>query len=293
MASYEWLDRRFRRMLRTVAPALLPRYVYLSKRGRLPNMTRPETFDEKLIWLLLYWKHPLKVTCSDKFAVREYISKQGFGDMLPRIFGVYQSVSEIDLAKLPERFVLKGTHGSGFNLFCTDKAAFDWPAAKQKMDHWLKQDISYIAGETHYSEVPPRIICEEHLGDENGNVPDDYKLFCFNGKVHCTMVCTDRFAKEGVKFDFFDSEFAAALPYGQSAQMNKRIVKPEGYDRMKAVAEILSRPFPFVRVDFYDVNGRVVFGELTFTPNGCVDRDYTESAQRTLGGLISLPDKLV
>ena len=292
VATYEWMDKQLRFFLRKISPALVVRYAYFRKYGRLPNLDCPTSFDEKLLWLMVYWRHPLKVQCSDKFAVRDYVKQNGYAAALADLIGVYSNIDEIQPDKLPKRFAIKATHGSSMNLICTDRDSVDWDSAKRQMATWLRQDISNVAGEIQYSEIQPRLICEEYLGDANRIVPVDYKLFCFAGKVHCTMVCTGRYTNAGSNFYFYDAGWVTRLPYSKKSMLdNRSISRPVSYARMVEMAETLSHPFPFVRVDLYEVNGKAVFGEMTYTQNGCIDRDYTDLAQEKLGGLISLPEK--
>lgn len=292
MTCYEEVVTQFRAFLYTISPTLLTKYRFMIKRQRMPNLRNPQSFDEKLLWLMLYWKHPLKIQCADKYAVRSYVKDHGFGHALPEVLGVYKNSSEIDFATLPERFVLKCTHGCGFNIICKNKGDLDWEKTKRKLNSWMKKDISKLAGEIHYALIKPRILCERYLDDLSGDVPNDYKVYCFDGRVHCTMACTERGSGERAKFDFYDRDWKIKLPYSKSSlKANISIPKPESYEEMIDVAESLSKPFPFVRVDFYSINGKALIGEMTFTPNSCIDTGYTDFAQHELGKLINLPEK--
>jgi len=282
----------FRALLYRISPVLLVQYLSLRFRRHLYHPGQARTFDDKLLWLMLYWQEPLKSRCADKLAVRSYVEERGLGRLLPELLGVYGSASEIDLDRLPSQFVLKCTHGSRFNLFCRDKSTFDKGRARKTLDAWLKQDLSKIGAELHYASIRPRIICEALLEDRPSEALDDYKVCCFAGKPHCTMVCTGR-STSRLKFDFYDLPWKAKLPYvRREVSSGRDIPKPAAYEEMVAAAEVLSKPFPFVRVDFYSVNGRAVFGEMTFTPNGCIDLDLTDEAQTAMGDLIILPDRL-
>lgn len=290
MNCYEWISRKFRACLYTLSPALLAKYSFLKVRGRLPNLKKPQSFDEKLQWLMLYWRHPLKTQCADKYAMRSYVEEHGLGHILPELLGVYEKSSEINFATLPERFVLKCTHGCGFNIICKSKNDLDWEDAKRKLDSWMKTDISKVCGEIHYAQMKPRIICECYLDDLSGGVPNDYKVYCFDGKAHCTMVCTERGEGERAKFDIYDRMWGEKLPYSKSSlHADRSIPKPEAFEEIIDAAERLSKPFPFVRMDFYSIKGKTLIGEMTFTPNGCIDTGYTDLAQRELGKLIKLP----
>lgn len=282
----------FRRLLFNVSPILLVQYLSLKFRGRLFNPHKARSFDDKLLWLMLYWREPLKSRCADKYAVRSYVAEHGLGHLLPELLGVYASSADIDFSRLPERFVLKCTHGFNFNIICPDKAKLDIDEARRKLEAWLAIDFSKLHGELHYASIEPRIICEAFLDDRGSGSVDDYKVLCFGGKPFCTMVCTGRSSGD-TKYDFYDLDWKAKLAFCKSSLgVDRNILRPEVYEEILAAAEKLSRPFPFVRMDFYSVNGKAVFSEMTFTPHGGIDIDLTDLAEETLGDLIILPKKL-
>lgn len=286
--------RWIRPFLYWISPLLLTKYRYRLLQGKRLNIKNPQSFDEKLIWLNLYWRHPLKVQCTDKYAVRSYVIDNGFGDNLPELIGVYDRVEDIDFSSLPQQFVLKVTHGCKFNIFCKDKQKLDVRHAKKKLDNWMNSNISKIWGEIHYKKIKPRIICETFLDDGTGNLPSDYKVFCFKGKAFCTMVCSERSENSTGKFDYYDRDWENKLPFHKNESIDDRnIPKPKTYDEIIEIAEKLSIHFPFVRMDFYDIHGKAVFGEMTFTPSGCIDPDFTDEAQRILGDMTILPEKLL
>lgn len=275
-----------------LSPALLCRLRYRIAWGRFPDLTSPKTFDEKLLWLNLKWRDPLKVRCADKYALRGFAEEQQFGHLLPALYGLYSSTGEIRVADLPDRFVLKCTHGCKCNVFCRDKRHFNWPKARRDLELWLKQDYSRPLGEVHYRSIPPRIICEEFLDDGTSeDLPRDYKVFCFDGHAHCTMTTTQRIANDTAKLAFYDLLWQRRLPYIlPELAADPEIPRPAAYDAIIDAAQRLSRPFPFVRMDFYSVRGKAVLGEMTFTPGACVSADYlTRQAQDELGRLIHLP----
>jgi hypothetical protein len=281
-----------RRALYRASPVLLVQYLSLKYRGRLFHPRKARSFEDKLLWLMLYWREPLKTLCADKYAVRSYVADQGLAHLLPGLLGVYADADGIDFAALPDRFVLKCTHGSGFNIICRDKARFDVEGARARLDKWMKVDLSKIAGEVHYAAIEPRIICEAYLGDPTVGSLNDYKIYCFDGKPHCTMVCTGRGTGQ-TRFDFYDLDWRTRLAYCRpSLSANRDIPRPAGYEGMIEAAEKLAGPFPFVRVDFYSFEGRAVLGEMTFTPRACIDNDLTDLAQTAMGELIVLPKKL-
>jgi hypothetical protein len=280
-----------RPVLCRISPLWLVRILYKRKTGKWYDPKNPQTLDEKLIWLMLYWRHPLKTRCADKYAVRSYVEENGLGHLLTKLYGIYPSSREIDFESLPGSFVLKMTHGCGFNIICQDKSGLDVAEARRKLDAWMKIDIAKCGAELHYTSIEPRIICEELLEERSGKPLNDYKVYCFGGRAHCIMACTDR-TDQGAKYDFYDRDWTTKLAYSKTSLLaNRDIPRPEALEQITAAAEKLSKPFPFVRVDFYSVNGRAVFGEMTFTPHGSIDTYMTDLAQQTMGDLLKLPRK--
>ncbi len=281
-----------RAVLYRLSPRLLALARYRAAWKSWPDLRDPRSFDEKLLWLNLYWKDPLKAVCGDKYGIRGYADGLGLGGHMPVLYGVYDRPEDIDLEALPDKFVLKCSHGCKYNIFCRDKCDFDAGTARRLLAGWMKKDYSVKYGEAHYADMKPRIICEEFLEEPGVELPSDYKVYCFAGRVHCTMSCTQRQSNGLAKYSFYDRDWKVRLPYNRNTNMEGRDVpKPGGYEEMIGIAEKLSKPFPFVRVDFYSIAGRVVIGEMTFTPSACVDPNYTAEAEKKLGGLIVLPDK--
>lgn len=277
-----------------LSPELLARVRYRAAWGRWPDFENPTTFDEKLLWLNLYWPHPLKTECGDKYTLRGYVERQGLGHLLPRLYGVYESVEEIDFSALPMPCVLKCSHGCKCNVFCRSPERLDVTVARRDLRCWLRTDYSRLLGELHYAGMKPRILCEQFLEDDSGNMlPTDYKLFCFNGTACCTMTATERDPNDIARLAFYDLNWKRKLPYCRPELATvEDIPAPPGYDEMVQCAERLARPFPFARVDFYSIQGKPKLGEMTFTPGACVSADYmTRWAQEELGARLKLPDR--
>ncbi|MDO5472605.1 MAG: ATP-grasp fold amidoligase family protein [Akkermansia sp.] len=240
---------------------------YRKVSGKQPNLASPTTFSEKLQWLKLNAKNPLKAQCADKYNVREYVSSCGYASLLNELYGVWDSVNDINIEKLPEQFVLKGAHGSGFNLIVKNKQDVNWFAWKWIMRTWLWQDIYWSGREWVYKDLPKRIIAEKYLEDSYGELRD-YKFFCFNGKPTFMQLEVGRNTKQNTR-NFYDLEWNL-LPFGKELPHNPdiQVEKPAKFDEMIKIATDLSSPFDFVRVDLYQVYDRVFFGELTFFPAG-------------------------
>lgn len=276
------------------------RYWYVFKKKL--NLKSPKTFNEKILWLKLnrYMNDPLVIQCADKYRVRDYIKEAGCGEYLNDLIGVYNSPEEIIWDNLPRQFVLKWNFGAGANFICKDKNQYDEKEVKSLLEEWGKIKYWIKCSEMQYKYIPPCLICERLLNGngsedgiagepENWKVPEDYKIYCFHGKAEYVMICKDRFVEEHPTFLFYDREWKE---YAFSKEMigkeHPPVAKPACMDEMFEIAERLSKPFPFVRVDFFEEKGKIIFGELTFTPCAGLDNDLPEEAERILGEKIKL-----
>jgi len=229
------------------------------------NLRNPQTFNEKIQWLKLYDRNPDYTIMVDKYLVKKYVSNIiGEEHIIPTL-GVWDKFDEIDFSSLPKQFVLKVTHDSGGLIICKDKDKLDVKAAKKKINKALRTNYYSTSKEWPYKNVKHRIIAEKYMVDESGYELKDYKFFCFDGKVKALFVATDRGSEnEETKFDFFDEDFKH-LPIRNGHPNSKReIVRPENYEMMKKIAEKLSKGRKHIRVDLYNINGKIYFGELTF-----------------------------
>lgn len=238
---------------------------YKLSTGRWPKLKKPKRFTEKIQWYKLNYRHDLLTTCSDKYSVREFVSAKGFSHILVPIHGIYENVKEINFENFPNKFVLKTTNGSHTNILCTDKAQLNIDLAKKTLLSWLNIWTSKMGREWGYYNIIPRILCEKLLERDTNNDLIDYKFFCFNGEPFCLYAIVERFLEDGIKLGIFDTEFNL-MPYRRSdiEGLTKNIPKPKNFNRMLEIAKELSRDFPFVRVDLYNIDGIIYFGELTF-----------------------------
>ena len=233
------------------------------------NLNNPQTFNEKMQWLKLYYfpYNKTAIKCADKYAVRTYIKEKGYKDLLVPLLGRWKHARNIEWDKLPEKFVLKCNHGCAYNLICNDKKNFDTKGAVAQLDKWMKEDFGAFNIELHYSKIKPHVItCEEFLGD---NITD-YKFFCFNGKPEFIYVSNDLVHDRQAQIGFFYLN-GKKMPLKREDYTDIPSVElPVFFDKMYDVAKNLCREFPFVRVDFFIANGRYYFAELTFTPSACM-----------------------
>lgn len=257
---------------------------YRRKSGCELNLDFPETFSEKNCWYKLNSHDPLMGKCADKVDVREYIKSCGYEKLLNECYAVYDSVNEINIDDLPERFVLKAAHASGWNLIVKDKTAVNWKEEKRLMKLWLKQDISWSGREWVYKNLEKRIVAEKYLEDESGGLLD-YKFYCFNGNPEFLQVEVGRFTEQSTR-NFYDMNWNL-MPFGKESPHNPNIVvdPPSKFDEMKKISQYLSKPFSFVRVDLYQVNNKVFFGELTFFPAGGTPNFVPKEYDKIVGNM--------
>lgn len=262
-----------------------------AKMGTELNLENPQTFNEKLQWLKLYDRNPKYTKLVDKYEVKKYVaSKIGEEYIIPTI-GVWNRFEDIDFDSLPQRFVLKTTHDSGGVVICKDKDSFDYDKAKEKLNRLLKDNFYYVGREWPYKDVKPRILAEKYIEDASTKELTDYKFMCFNGKVQCLFVCTERHSAEGLKVTFFDNNWNL-LPFARHYPKSKKEIPcPRELKRMIEVAEQLSINMPFVRIDLYETDGKIYFGEFTFFP-GCGFEEFNPKEwDFRLGQMIQLPVK--
>lgn len=254
------------------------------------NLENPETFNEKIQWLKLYDSTPIKTQLTDKYLVRDYVKEKIGDEYLVPLLGVWDKFDDIDFDKLPDKFVLKCNHGSGWNLIVTDKNSIDKAEAKKKFDMWMNKNYMYQFGlEFHYKNIVPKIIAEEYLENDNNDLYD-YKVWCDNGEPEYIMFLSNR--KNGLKMSFFDKEWNLMPFHYSHPQHEEKIQKPKNLDKMIELSKKLSEGFPHVRVDFYILNdGSIKFGELTFTSLSGICRWNDEKYDRFLGDKIKLPEK--
>ena len=289
-----WSKESIFKLLTRISPKLNTQVWFHHKFGKWLDLNNPQRSNEKVLWLKLntYYNNPLITQCADKYAVREYVQKQGCGDILNEIYGAWSKAEDIDFDKLPDKFVLKNNYYYHMNLVVTDKSKLDIPATRKLMDQWLHDNGHLIRSEMQYAAIPKKIIAEKFIETEDGLAPADYKIYCCNGKPLYVMVCIGREQNVKPKFYYFDVKGNLQRKLtkdGLAAPKDFHYDIPAGWDKMMAYAEKLSAPFPFVRADFYLEKGQVIFGELTFTPAAGLDSDKLHTTDMIIGEHILLP----
>ena len=263
--------------------------------GKRLNLEKPQTFNEKGWWLKLHNHNPLMTKCSDKFLAREYVKECGYEDILIPQYGCYTSVDELDFSKYQEPVVVKCTHNSGGHVFYDPSRGMsekEIREAKKRLRFILKQNASVLSLEWNYKNIQPRIIVEKMILEKDGEIPTDYDFFCFDGEPKIVSVDYGvvNLSNDSVKHtrNIYDTDFKL-LPVKWYRENNPDADgKPENFERMVEIARKLSRPFPMVRVDLYNVSGQIFFGEMTFYHGGCCQNIEPEEWEKKLGSWIDL-----
>lgn len=265
--------------------------IYRIKFGKKLNLEHPVTFNEKLQWLKLHNHNPLYPTMVDKITAKDYVASIIGSEYIIPTLKVYGSVDDIRLEELPDQFVLKTNHSGGNSgvVICSDKAKFDLEAAKRKLQHSLDSDMFSHSREWPYTQIKPQVFAEKFMTEGSG-APDDYKVHNFNGVPKVILVCRDRFKDSGLTSDFYSDQWEH-LDIERPLHHNA----PEGVERPAALVEMLelsrtlSKDIPFVRTDFYTVNNKLFFGELTFYPASGFQAFVPEEWDKKLGDWLILP----
>lgn len=279
------------RNLIKISDTLYLKLRYKQKMGYDLNLENPKSFNEKLQWLKLYDRKPIYTTMVDKYAVKEYVASIIGKQYIIPTLGVWDKFEDIDFDALPNQFVLKCTHDSGGLVICRDKSKLDKNAARKKINNSLKRNYYYAGREWPYKDVKPRIIAEKYMVDHSLSELRDYKFFCFNGVAKCYKVDFDRFVEHKANYFTSDGEI---MNFGEKVcppDFNKELPIPKNLEKMKEFAEKLSSEQPFLRADFYDVDGKVYFGELTFFPDSGFGKFVFDDNDELFGSWIKLPDE--
>ncbi len=234
---------------------------YKSVFGRELDLENPKTFNEKIQWRILKDRKDIYTQLADKYLVREYVKEKIGEEYLIKLLGVYEKAEDIDYDKLPNKFVLKCNHDSGSVIICKDRSTFDRKAVNKKLNFFLKRNFYYMTREWHYKNIKPLIICEELLEPKNKELCD-YKFHCFNGKIEIIQVANSTHTGNNMH----DSEWNL-LPFHYLNENHKNLEKPDNLDAMKKIVKKLSEDFNYIRVDLYNSDGKIYFGEMTFTSN--------------------------
>ncbi|MDY3959626.1 ATP-grasp fold amidoligase family protein [Romboutsia timonensis] len=258
---------------------------YLIKQKKILNLKNPKSFSEKIQWIKIYGKLEKYSYLVDKYEVRSYVTTKIGKEYLNNLYGIYEDVNQIDFEKLPNKFVLKLNNGSGYNLICKDKSSIDIVKVKNDLEKWIKVDFYKEHKEIQYKNVKSKILCEEYLEDETGDLKD-YKIFCFNGKAEIIQVDTNRFSNHIQNmYDTNWNKLNLSFGYNSGNIIDK---KPAKLNEILILAEKLSEDMPFARIDFYYVDNKIYFGEITLTPQNGLVSFSPESEDDRIANMINL-----
>lgn len=257
----------FRNVVKLISKKAYISYQYKYITHHKLNWKNPTRYTEKLQYLRLYVypKDPLVIKCASRVGAREYVKEKGYENLLIKTYGVFDRFEDIDFDKLPNAFALKTTHSSQMNYICFDKSKINHEDLKKKFNKYLKTNYGKKTVELHYSPIKPQIIIEE-LMLENGKLPTEYKIHVFNGKAKSLYVVTSRGIDIRYNNYYIDWTPFDGSQFNGWKKTDYPLEKPTNFDEMIKISEDLASPFPFVRVDLYDINGTIYFSELTFTP---------------------------
>lgn len=293
--TYHNINKKIKMLTSIISPTLNSKLMYRRILGESLNLKNPRNFNEKLMWLKLniYNNNPLITQCADKYQMRDYINKCGYGELLNELIGCWDSVDEIEWEKLPDKFAIKCNHGAGYNIICNDKKQMNVIEVKKTLENWMREDFWKLNAEVNYKNIPKKIICEKYISSSYGLFPVDYKLYCFNGEplfIGC-FIERDNDTRE-IKRGYFDFDWKLQDFLIDEYKCDcEKFPRPKQLDRMYNIAKDLCKPFPFVRIDFYECKDRLIFGEFTFTPTGCLATYFNKKTLQNLGDLLVLPQK--
>lgn len=279
----KWLGRNY--------PETLLKLRYLARFHKFLNLNNPITLNEKILYLSLRTDTIEWTRLSDKYSVRKYVEECGLKEHLVQIYDHWTNENDINFTKLPNSFVIKSVQGCGDIILVKEKKTLNENYVREKLKPMLYERYGALEGGQHYLRIDPAIIVEELLPITDGNSLTDYKIWCFNGKPEFILTCSNRF-KSGVHLGSYDANWNYRkndMIFSKSHPEEKiPLPKPDNFEIMMNMAEKLAKPFPCVRVDLYNINGKIYFGEMTFTSLGGLMDYYTEEFQRTAGNMIDL-----
>ena len=287
-----WMMKKSRAMLPYMPKWTYPLFcslAYLICIRKVLHLRKPRTFTEKIQWMKFHDSTEMKSRLSDKYLVKEWVREKIGDQYVIPLLGAWDTFDEIDFDKLPSKFVLKLNHGCGFNYFVPDKDRLDYADARRKIEQWRKTAFEFSSFEMHYAAIQRKIIAEEYIENLADEYVNDYKAWCFQGKVLFILYLTDR--RNGLKEVYLDRNWSVLpLASGVASKITEVPEKPENLEEFIRISERLAAGIPFVRVDFYRLNdGSFRFGEMTFTPCGGFIRWSPKEWDLKLGNLLTLP----
>ncbi|UQX53800.1 glycosyl transferase [Cytobacillus pseudoceanisediminis] len=262
----------------------------IKKLNREVNLESPTKYNDKLQWLKLNWIDRDATKCADKYEVREFVKERIGEKYLNELYDVYHSIDDIDIDKLPNSFVLKGTHGSGYNIVCKDKTTMDWNKEFKKMRRWMRKNYYWENREWVYKDIVPKVICEKYIEQDDGEELRDYRFFCFNGEPKFITVDFSINNKKNTRRNLYDLEWnLMEQEISYPRELTLKVNKPDKLDEMIKFSKMLSSSFPHARIDFYYIKQEIIFGEITFFHQSGMGKVKPLEFEEEMGNWIQLP----
>lgn len=289
-AKIKW---HYHEVLKRFYPFLWSKHLSKELLGKTTDFSAPMDLNEKIQWLMFYTDTTLWSLLADKYAVRQYVSERVGSKYLIPLLGKWDSVSEINFQNLPEKFVIKPNNGSYDTIVCKNKTNLNIEAVKSQLEYSLNHKFGYEHAEIHYTKIHPCIIAEELLESNEPGGLKDYKIWCFNGKPHCVFVCANRDnLHHTADFVCYDLNWTILDGYITSEFLSPfQCPRPKNLEKLLEIASVLSQNLPQARVDLYNVNGKIYFGEMTMSSNFGMMPYFTPEALQTMGHLVILPQR--
>lgn len=253
--------------------------------GNWPDVENPRLYNEKILWINLNVRPSIFSILVDKVRIREYVADKVGIKYLNEIYGVWEHAEDIDFDALPERFVLKANHGSGWNIICPDKTRLDLSDTRKKLNRWIGRNYYDYTKEWAYKNVPPRILCERYLSSTEEITPHDYKISCFNGIPRYIQVDVDRYGNH--RRSYYTTDWRL-MPITGGKKLADPLKRPKNLEEMIRISGVLSKGFPFARIDLYNIDGEIIFGEFTLYCGGGTEQFDNESENILFGDWIDL-----
>lgn len=278
------------RKLNFVSPEVYVKYLYRYYTGKKLDLVNPKEFNEKIQWYKIHYQPKILNQLVDKYAVRAYVEDKIGSEYLNEIYGVFKRPEELPFDELPNKYVIKATNTSGYNLIVKNKEKLDKKKTIKLLKKWLSKTQYYRRSrEWAYKDVEPRLIVEKFLKEEGQSSLVDYKFYCFDGTAIFVDIHVDR--EKNHKQSCYDMNFKP-MPFVKGSPSNKinaKIDKPTNFEEMIKLSETLAANLPFARVDFYSINGKSIFGEMTFYPSGGRKDFYPDEYNKIIGDYFKLP----
>lgn len=275
-------------LLKILPDKLYLQLMYFKHFRKFINFNNPKSFNEKIQFLKLKYRSNELTEMADKYKVKQYVSQLIGNEYVIPTLGVWNTIEEINFDELPEKFVLKCNNDSGGVVICKDKRALNIEETKKFLNSRLNNNGFWYGREWPYKNIKPCIIAEKYMENNGQNELIDYKFFCFNGQPKVVLVCSERFASNNMCKTYFDEDWNLLNIMEANHRTDKEQKKPQSFEKMKTISQKLAKDMPFVRIDFYEIEGKLYFGEITFFPASGLEKFKPEKWNNIFGDMIDI-----